>query len=348
MAIAVRNQSVQPMQSSATSPYGLPLVSVIVPTRNRAATLRHLMLALGDQTYPKDRIELVVVDNDSADDTQAVFEDLRSGLPFKATFIRQKDRGPAGARNTGAAAARGEILAFTDSDCIPCEGWITEGVAAMSAGAGVVAGSIQPIGPVGLLWKQVPDRGHDDGIYPTANLFTRKADFHRLGGFDERYGVYPWGGLMGGEDTELAWRLRRAGASAAFAGAALVEHQSTRTTPRAWLLSPLAMQVLPKLVRDIPELRRTYLWRGYFASRSHFLFDVLILGGLAAALSSWWEIAVLAALPWLFAMHPALFAYLRRGRPDRAFVVLGLLGYAYAGSLLVLLVASFRYWRLVL
>ena len=56
----------------------------------------------------------------------------------------------------------------------------------------------------------------DDGTYPSGNMTMWRRWFDELGGFDEQFGIYPWGGLVAGEDTDLAWRGRRAGAESAL------------------------------------------------------------------------------------------------------------------------------------
>jgi len=87
-----------------------PLVSVIIPTYNRAAMISRTIENIFAQTYP--RVELIVVDDGSTDDTQAKL----SAFGDRLRIITQPNAGPAVARNRGAGAARGEIIAFQDSD----------------------------------------------------------------------------------------------------------------------------------------------------------------------------------------------------------------------------------------
>src|SRR5215472_17381180 len=87
-----------------------PLVSVVIPTYNRAAMITRTIENIFAQTYSN--IELIVVDDGSTDDTQAKL----SGFGDRIRIITQSNSGPAVARNRGAAAARGEIIAFQDSD----------------------------------------------------------------------------------------------------------------------------------------------------------------------------------------------------------------------------------------
>ncbi len=101
-----------------------PLISVIVPTRGRPAALSECLAALAVQELPADAFEVVVV-VDGDDDTEPT---VPSGWPagISRHVIRQPQAGPAAARNTGAARARGDWLAFTDDDCRPDRCWLRE------------------------------------------------------------------------------------------------------------------------------------------------------------------------------------------------------------------------------
>ncbi len=92
--------------------------SVIIPAYNAERTLPLTLEALQRQTVPRDRYEVIVVDDGSTDET------ARIATEFGARVIRQENQGPAAARNAGVRAARGEIVLFTDADCAPCEDWI--------------------------------------------------------------------------------------------------------------------------------------------------------------------------------------------------------------------------------
>src|ERR1700694_2760770 len=97
-----------------------PEVSVVIPTRNRRELLRNTMQGLIAQDFGCDRFEVVVIDNHSTDGTEAMLREFDGGRR-RIVYVLGEDRGPAPARNLGAAQARGEILAFTDSDCRPAE-----------------------------------------------------------------------------------------------------------------------------------------------------------------------------------------------------------------------------------
>jgi glycosyltransferase involved in cell wall biosynthesis len=321
-----------------------------VPTYNRAALLPFLFDALGRQVYPADRIELIVVDNSSSDGTEEVVRRWGEALPFPVTFRRKENRGPAASRNLGASLARGDILAFTDSDCIPDRAWIANAMQVFRTDVDIVCGPMVGLARAerGIYSTQYKESVRDTGLYPAGNLFFRRRWFDQVGGFDERYGIYPWGGLVAGEDTDLVWRAKRSGAKATFAGDVVVGHQPSPPPPLlARSLQPVVLQIFPHLLRSVPELRRTYLWRGYFMSPTHLGFDVALAGVVAAAATRR-RLALLATVPWLVMMRHALSEEWIRGGPVAAGKCLAFLVQQYATGTVVLAAASARYRRLVL
>lgn len=108
-------------------PAGLPSVSVIVAARNEEADLPHLLRALEQQDHPSR--EVVVVDDGSTDRTSAVLASWRNRLDENrracVQILRTPGIGKKAALARGIAAARHELLAFTDADCIPPRGWLS-------------------------------------------------------------------------------------------------------------------------------------------------------------------------------------------------------------------------------
>jgi len=174
-------------------------VSVVVPVWNDAERLSGCLRALEAQTYPDHSYEVIVVDNNSTYATvEATVEVAQVVSSFAhARLIHESTPGSYAARNTGVANARGEIIAFTDSDCVPARDWIERGVGhlvALKGNCAVVAGRIE-IFPrlakqpnaveqyevlISLAQKEFVKK-YNFGA--TANLFTFRQVFAKVGTF---------------------------------------------------------------------------------------------------------------------------------------------------------------------
>src|SRR4051812_32553100 len=244
---------------------GAPAVSVIVPVRNRRVLLRNLLDGLARQTF-KD-FEVIVVDDASSDgSTEEAAAAARNGMAL--WVVASPGRGAVAARGAGVAIARGEYLAFTDSDCVPDPGWLAAGVAALAADADVVEGRTIPDRPPRALERSLA--AGEEGLYPTCNVFYRKESFAAAGGFDRLAGRRlrfragrSLAGVGFGEDTLVGWQVRRAG-RAAYAPDALVRHHVFPPDARESLRRAWSMGAFPGLVREVPELRETMLVGGLF------------------------------------------------------------------------------------
>ena len=120
---ALQRRGMLVREPQAGPPAGLlPCVSVIIPVMDRAAELRRCLESVARLQYPKEKLEVVVVDDGSSDDGPGVARSLGA----RVISSGGRGRGPAAARNRGASAARGEILAFLDSDCVASEQWLAD------------------------------------------------------------------------------------------------------------------------------------------------------------------------------------------------------------------------------
>lgn len=190
----------------------MPSITVIVPAYNAAATLGACLESLCRQTRPP--LEIIVVDDCSRDGTADVAR--RHGA--KVIALGQNS-GPGVARNAGAAAAVGEILAFTDSDCVPPPDWLERITAPLEA-AGVVAATGGYAGPVRETFLtrlqdqvlHVRQRGLPAEIESTitSNFACKRSAFLAVGGFPlyarKREPAKP---IWGNEDEELGFLLTR-------------------------------------------------------------------------------------------------------------------------------------------
>jgi hypothetical protein len=239
-----------------------PAVSVIVPVHNRHALLRRLLDALAVQTCSD--FEVIVVDDGSSDGaTEEATPERNPSLSIRC--IANEGAGAFAGRNTGVAVALADVLAFTDSDCVPSPGWLAAGLGAVDAGADVVNGITRPRRPPGLLERTV--QSGEEGLYPTCNMFFRRAAFEKAGGFDpdawRRLGFGERSRSRGpgvGDDTLLAWEVRRRG-RAMFEPAAVVEHEVFPPDLADSIRHTTWLRAFPSLVREVPELRTTSLLR---------------------------------------------------------------------------------------
>jgi glycosyltransferase involved in cell wall biosynthesis len=273
----------------------MPRVSVIVPVRDRADLLAKTLRGLAEQTYVD--FEVVVIDDGSKDASPEIALRARSdGLNVK--LVRTHGDGSVAARCAGIAEAVGEVLAFTDSDCVPEPGWLAAGLAAIDKGADVVQGTTFPERDVGALERSIAHLA-DDGLFPTCNIFYARAAYDRAGGFDQdaasRLGFRTMSGraLGFGEDTLLGWRVAREG-ELITAQDAVVRHAVLRPSIRELLWRAWLIGGFPELIRECPELRGTVLSQGVFLGKRRLpLYAAIVL--LAAGQRG---IAALATLGW--------------------------------------------------
>jgi glycosyltransferase involved in cell wall biosynthesis len=288
-------------------------VSVIVPARDAAATIGRTLTALADQDLP-DPYEVLVVDDGSRDATVAEAE--RAAGPV--SVLREQGLGPGAARNRGAAAARGEILAFTDADCFPARGWLSAGVGALD-GRQLIQGPVRPDpdasrGPFDrTLWVE-----RETGLYETANLFVQRELFERLGGFEAW--LEPAVGKELAEDVWFGWRARRAGAQTGFCPEAFVHHAVFPRDAGGFVAERRRLQHFPEMVARMPELRDTFLHRRWFLTPRSADFAGACAGAVVAAASRS-PLPLVAAAPYArrLARHSTQW---RRRAPEVAAVTL--------------------------
>jgi glycosyltransferase involved in cell wall biosynthesis len=284
-----------------------PDVSVIVPARDAAATIDATLSGLAAQEFGGS-FEVIVVDDGSVDATGAIAR----AAQVDGLVRHDVPLGPAVARNAGRSAAQGRLLAYTDADCVPQPGWLAAGVAAVDGGASLVQGTVLPAGPVGPFDRTLWVLEEAPRLYETANLFVTPEVFDRVGGF--RPFVAPGPGRRPaaptehfGEDVVFALEARRAGARFAFAADAEVRHAVFPRGPRAFVRERRRLRYLPALVREVPELRGSFV-AGLWLSPRSARFDAALAGVACAALTGRRRY-LLAAVPYALV--------LQRGQPWR-------------------------------
>lgn len=271
-----------------------PCVSVVVPVRDRREMVSVLLKALADQTYRD--FEVIVVDDGSVDGSGEAAE---SAADVSVRVVRTQGVGAVEARKRGVNASHGEILAFTDSDCVPDPAWLENGVAAFTDGVDLVQGRTEPVRPIGLLERSVwVDR--EDGLYATCNVLYRRESFERAGGFDDAHallGFRPGSfgrGLGFGEDALLGWNVRKEG-RARFVPEVIVRHEVVRPSPGEALRRSWMAGAFPSLVREIPELRETLLRHRFFLGTRRIPLYALVVSLLLRRP----RLTALAAALWL-------------------------------------------------
>lgn len=180
-------------------------VSVVIATYNRKSLLEKTLQSLVNQSYPKEKYEILVVDDGSSDGTGKMVEETKEKMDCELRYFKQKNRGPATARNLGINNAKGGIIAFIDDDCIADRAWLEEIINAFKLNGNIlgVEGRTKTIPEkVTPFTKQVDNKG---GGYMTCNMAYRKDILDKVGGFDINYP------FQFDEDEDLAWNVLRYG-----------------------------------------------------------------------------------------------------------------------------------------
>jgi mycofactocin system glycosyltransferase len=296
------------------------MVSIVVPVRDRERQLAACLRSLELVKHPTDRLEVIVVD-----DASAVRVPARTGVR-----VQRSDRalGPSAARNLGAKAASGDVLAFLDSDCSAEPDWLEEllpefadpEVAAVGGRVGPAAertwleryeAARSPL-DLGRRYAQVRPR-QPVSYLVTANLLVRRTDFVRLGGFDPE--------LRCGEDVDLAWRLVEAGRRVVYQPRGRVRHGHRHrlgefTSSRASYAASEAA-----LLRRHPE-------NGRFVAFSLGM-GALLAGGLAAVLGGPRALAAAGAVALAIESGAAARRLERQGVPADLAIATTLRGHAW-------------------
>lgn len=198
-----------------------PLVSIIIPTYNSIHTLKYTLQSCLNQDYPENKLEIIVVDDGSTDGTRKVV------LEFPVKYIHQNNRGPASARNRGWMAAQGEIVCFTDSDCIPHRMWVqtlmkgftNDDIGAVAGSYGIANNNIIL---ANCIHEEIMERHgrmpNEVCAFGSYNVAIKRDILKKIGGFNENYRI------ASGEDNDLSYRILKAGYKICFARYALVAH----------------------------------------------------------------------------------------------------------------------------
>jgi glycosyltransferase involved in cell wall biosynthesis len=209
----------------------MPFVSIVVPARNCERTIGECLTSLLALDYPGDRVEILAVDNASTDGTRQIIE------RYRVRCLHEPRRGPSAARNRGIQASVGDIVAFTDADCVATPTWLRElakhfereeiwGVAGEVAAdkphtpAQRYVAMRRPRLQETVLRLKRPFAG-------TGNIAFRRETFQTISCFDPM--------LPSGEDKDFVWRFSGAGLKLAYNPRALVLHRHRDTASKLFV-----------------------------------------------------------------------------------------------------------------
>jgi glycosyltransferase involved in cell wall biosynthesis len=228
------------------APHQDPLVTVVIPTFNRAALLGETLDRLaGEQTAAGFAWDVLVVDNNSTDDTARSVRERQPQFPVPLHYRFEGRQGRSHAPNAGIGATTSPVLAFVDDDVVVGDGWLDAATAPLLAAGGCdyTGGPVKPIWeaprPRWLaadksdIWGTIAilDYGADPFVFEErrrvplgANMAVRRSLIDRIGGFSPRLGRSGSRALLGQEVPEFLSRARAAGARGAYVPAMVVHH----------------------------------------------------------------------------------------------------------------------------
>jgi cellulose synthase/poly-beta-1,6-N-acetylglucosamine synthase-like glycosyltransferase len=204
-------------------------LSVIVPAYNAEKTIGKTIKSLLGQNYPRSKYEIIIVDDGSTDGTVDIVRKFKG-----VKLILQKHAGPAVARNRGVRNSSGDILLFTDSDCIAGKNWIRNIVKPFENEDIVgVSGTYRTANDKSIISRFVGyeiearhngmARQNSIDFVGTFSAAYRKKAFLDFGGFDENFQ------RASGEDTDLSFKISKSGGLIVFAPNAYVYHHHPET-----------------------------------------------------------------------------------------------------------------------
>lgn len=223
-------------------------ITIAIPTYNRAALLRQTLEGITTQQFPRDYFEILVIDNNSTDETRTVVGEFASARPAPR-YIREYRQGLDHARNRAIREARGEIIVFGDDDILVEPDWLAQLTVPLLADGstrriGAVGGEVVPVFPEGAPdwvrgWHEPLAFRQDVGALDPqhcpmgANLAFPRWVFDEVGGFNTKLDRTADHCFCGG-DREMIRRVRDAGYEVWFSPDASVQHQfsASRTTFR--------------------------------------------------------------------------------------------------------------------
>ncbi|MDX2187430.1 MAG: glycosyltransferase [Opitutaceae bacterium] len=216
----------------------LPFATVAICTYNRSRWLRETLEFVTTQDYPGDQHEIIVVDNNSRDETRAVVESFAAAAK-PPIYLLETQQGLSHARNRAISEAKGDLIVFIDDDTLGPPNWLRLMVEPFhrpgNENVGLVGGDVIPVFPEGLpawldkQWEPLNYRSdvgplRDDQLPMGANFAIRRKVAERVGGFRTDLGRSGTN-LAGSEDHEFGRRVRAGGFDVWYTPLAGLKHQ---------------------------------------------------------------------------------------------------------------------------
>jgi len=212
--------------------------SVVVATRNRPTSLERCLRALARLEYPREALQVIVVDDGSDAPLDSIVEDVAGSMDVE--LVTQPPSGPATARNTGVARSRGTYVAFTDDDCTPAPDWLAKlaerladtpdllvgGLTINSLTQNPYASASQTL--IGYLYSYYNTPPDQASFITSNNMAFSRQGFGDVGGFDTSIP------RPAAEDRELCDRWLHHGFPMLYASEAVVYHHHDLTARRFW------------------------------------------------------------------------------------------------------------------
>jgi glycosyltransferase involved in cell wall biosynthesis len=256
------------------------MISVVIPTYNRKETLSLLLDSLDREVFPRDRFEVIVIDDGSTDGTRAF---LRSYAPLYRiqTIFHRENRGSAVSRNDGIKAANKEIILFLDDDLIPAQGILRHHADNHKKGGHAVIGNILYRETFKTRWvsRYLSTRGAKKipvgekisfKCFWSSNASVRKEHLQSIGLFDEAFRG------AGGEDTELAYRLEKAGIGFVYEKNAVCYHRPVSLAQLLRRQRSFARDSLPLLLKKDAIFKRILMVDRAHSTVMRFVLSPLV------------------------------------------------------------------------
>ncbi len=212
--------------------------SLIIPTYNRPDRLKTCLDSLTRLNYPSDRLEVIIVDDGSDNPLDTIVNPYHNQLNL--TLIRQPNGGPAKARNTGANAAQGEYLAFTDDDCTLDPNWLSalengfsKAPNALVGGKTINALLDNPYSTasqllIDYIYDYYNTKSSQVQFFASNNFAVSRELFQKVGQFDVNFP------LAAGEDREFCDRWLFSGYSLYYVPDAIIYHYHHLSLAKFW------------------------------------------------------------------------------------------------------------------